>query len=233
MNEKSHTTCWVVIGAVFIIIMLLYNKYFPDCWGKVSTTDIILIVTGIAVFRYTSETNKIRKQSALNQNLIFMSELIKSYNSMRDKFPGIYLGDPTLFMTRDFNKCAEMSNFLDGVGQIIFHLSETQQDIALQNIALERWAEIYIRFWIRLRDFVHEKRDLSIKRDYPYFEWLACRSLEFHDERFRDMDINFYKYNLLREKYVVSEINVIDNNRHRFRKSRQVVVDLIRSRNSR
>jgi hypothetical protein len=97
-------------------------------------------------------------------------------------------------------------------------------------IALERWAEIYIRLWIRLRDFVHSKRELSIKRDYPYFEWLACRGLEFHDERFPDMDMNFYKFNLLKEKREVIEMNLIANNRCKFRSSRAVVVDLIRSK---
>jgi len=224
MNKKTHTVRWIFLFLLLLIICLhLYNKFFPCNWGKVSSNDIVLIATAGAILFYAFDTNRIRKQSALNQNLQFMSELIKSYDSMRQEFLDIYLGDPRLFMTRDFAKCAKMSNFVDGVGQIIFHLSETEQ-----NIALERWAEIYIRLWIRLKDFVYGKRWLSITRDYCYFEWLACRSLEFHDERFRDMDIHFYKYKLLKEKYETTDINLIDNNRDKFRNSRKVVAELIR-----
>jgi integrase len=36
---------------------------------------------------------------------------------------------------------------------------------------------------------VYVKRKFSIKRDYPYFERLENRGLEFHEERFSDMKL--------------------------------------------
>jgi hypothetical protein len=188
----------------------------------ISAGDIVLVVTAGAVFLYTYETYNIRKQSAKNQNLIFMSELIKAYDSMRNHLEDIYTGDPKTFMKKNnFSKCTNVSNFLDGIGQIVYHLSKEERVIAL-----ERWEAVYIRLWIRLKDFVIEKRQLSIKRDYPYFEWLASKSLEFHDERFPDLDINFYNHD--GNKYYVSEPDLIKDNRSKFRKSSDVEAELIR-----
>jgi len=48
--------------------------------------------------------------------------------------------------------------------------------------------------WIRLKDFVKDKRKYSIGRDYAFFEWLASKSIEFHDEKFKTFENHFYKY---------------------------------------
>lgn len=217
--------------STFVVTLLAISAFLSGLvyliYGEIKSEIIFLIITAVTVFWYTYETYKLRWQSGMNQNLTFMSELIRYYDAMREKnsLKEIYIGDPKTFMSeKNLPVCTEVANFLDGVGQIIYHLSEEQR-----TIALERWAEVYIRSWIRLKDFVEQKRELSIKRDYPYFEWLACRSLEFHDESFYDMDINFYKYNPLREKHVAFEINLINNNRHKFRKPRDVEVEFIRS----
>jgi len=212
-----------IIGMILGVSALLSGLFYL-IFCEIKTEAIFLIITAVTIFWYTYETYNMRKQSAKNQNLMFMSELIKAYDSIREAngLKDIYLGDPRKFMDKDiFPNCTKVSNFLDGIGQIVYHLSDEERVIAL-----ERWAEVYIRLWIRLKDFVIEKRKLSIKRDYPYFEWLASKSLEFHDERFPDLDINFYNHD--GTKYYVSEPELIKNNRSKFRNSTAVEAEFIK-----
>jgi hypothetical protein len=125
--------------------------------------------------------------SRMNQNFKFFMDLTLKFDEIGKARSNVLVGKD------NFEDRTKLCFYLDTIGHLTYRL--IKQDERQMEMALEHWAENYIRYWIRLEEFVNEKRKNSIGRDYCYFEWLAYRSFEFHKCRFPSLNIKFYKVN--------------------------------------
>ncbi len=155
----------------------------------VSTIDIRGQIASIIISAYFAlrQLNQLRK----NQNYNTISNLIELYNRFRKVRINIFRNEQV-----DESDKSRLCNFLDEVGYVTYQLPTKDR-----NIAIGLWAETYIRCWIKLRDFVSDKRPQSIIRDYAYFEWLASKGYEFHRDNFRNNPIKFFEYNKYRDTF--------------------------------
>jgi len=186
---------WIIslgILVVFLTIVgcLLYKNY-RFVWPKeINIQDFVFGLTGVIVYIYTLFTARTFYQLRRSQNLSTLSNLTQYYNEISRARVNIFKKGPVKGL-KDIEESdlTELSNFLDGFGHIAYHLPPEDQDIVI-----ERWAETFIRSWIRLQTFIYQKREKSIGRDYPFFEWLASKSFEYHRDNFEGRSIKFYRY---------------------------------------
>lgn len=148
---------------------------------------IILGATAIIIYQYTHEMTIQNELSRMNQNFKFFMDLTLKFDEIGKARSNVLVGKD------NFEDRTKLCFYLDTIGHLTYRL--IKQDERQMEMALEHWAENYIRYWIRLEEFVNEKRKNSIGRDYCYFEWLAYRSFEFHKYRFPSLNIKFYKVN--------------------------------------
>lgn len=160
------------------------------------TTPLIailsIIVSIIIAAHYIGQLRK-------SQNLKTLVDLINIYNG--NEFNDIRA---RLFRNEEicFSEGFRLCNLLDEIGHITYELPKKDQ-----KIAIEQWAETFIRCWIRLSELVKAKRPRSIGRDYAYFEWLASKSNVFHENNFQNNNIKFYN-----DKLEVTESYILDKN---------------------
>jgi heme/copper-type cytochrome/quinol oxidase subunit 2 len=179
---------WIIFGLLFIALTLI-SIYFLNRFYRlnppteITIQDFIYALTGIIILFYTIITWQTLSQLRRSQSLNTLSDLTHYYNQ-------ISRARINIFTKQDINVIEEVaesdltkfSNFLDGFGHITYRLPFEDQ-----NIVIERWAETFIRSWIRLSKFIEMKRPDSIIRDYPFFQWLASKSFEFHRKNYQDL----------------------------------------------
>jgi hypothetical protein len=184
---------WILslgILVVFLIIVgyLLYKNY-RFVWPKeINIQDFVFGLTGVIVYIYTLFTARTFYQLRRSQNLSTLSNLTQYYNEISRARGNIFKPLKGVLDT-EISDLTELSNFLDGLGHIVYRIPPEDQ-----NMVIERWAETFIRSWIRLQRFIYQKREKSIGRDYPFFEWLASKSFEYYHYNFEGRSIKFYRY---------------------------------------
>jgi hypothetical protein len=178
--------------------------------GTTLFSDAIFAITALTILGGTYFAWRQLKQSRTGQSLKTLSDLNQIYSE-----PGITEIRARIFQKKQvyFSEFTKFSNFLDGVGHMVFHLPDDDQ-----KIALEQWAETFVRCWIRMGELVYQKRPISIGRDYVYFEWLASKSRELMKETIggNGIKISFYEFTNLGyktlETYKYHEKGFVDEN---------------------
>lgn len=177
-----------------LLILLTPSVVFGLLWGFcliksqifiLAIQTIILGVTAIIIYQYTSEMKRQNELSRMNQNFKFLMDLAIKFDEIGEARSNVLVGKD------NFEDRTKLCFYLDTIGHLIYQL--IKQDKKQMDVALGHFAENYIRYWIRLEEFVNEKRKHSVGRDYCHFEWLAYRSFKFHKDRFPSLKIKFYK----------------------------------------
>jgi hypothetical protein len=191
----------VIICALSVFFLLpiarLFSKWIPQItylcfsqwisWNLPESnifSDAIYAGTALVILAYTVVTWLTFRQIRTSQNLNTLASLTTYYDRMRAVRSKI-------FKNREVTEsdATALSNFLDGFGHITIRLHHDDQDIVI-----ERWAETFVRCWIRLSRFVYDKRPHSIGRDYCFFEWLASKGFDFHTKYFSGQNILFFEF---------------------------------------
>lgn len=181
---------WVII---FLLILLLFVYYVKDTQlVLLAIQTIILGITAIVIYQYTHQMTTQTNLLRTSQNLKTLSDLIAYFDKYRDVRQKVFKKEKLLL-----SEATKLCNSLDSVGHITYRLPREER-----KVAIEQWAETYIRCWIRLKLFVEDKRACSIGRDYAFFEWLASESLRFQKENFPG-PMHFYEFS--REYYDFSK----------------------------